>query len=135
MDSHKLRSKFAMWVNCVCFKNIMPYHTIVFFLLFTLFPLSQLLWNIRKLEAKNHFTYNQKANTIQLFVATKRNFSGLFFFWTNHSKGEFLGATCLFAYYYNRHYVAGEENFWVQSHTWWPSDLGSYWNFGSLTRP
>ena len=24
-----------MWVNCVCFKNIMPYHTIVFFLSFS----------------------------------------------------------------------------------------------------
>ena len=40
--------------------------------------------------AKCYFTDLRTANIIQLFVAIKGNFSGLFFFWTCRCEGEFL---------------------------------------------
>ena len=62
-------------------------------------------WNIGEFWAKKHFRDYRTANTVQLFVAIKRNFSSLFFFWTFHSKGKFPRdylinlATYLFAYH------------------------------------
>ena len=43
-------------------------------------PLMQLFQNIGEFEAKKYFTDHQTANKIQLYIAKRRNFSGLFFF-------------------------------------------------------
>ena len=65
----------------------------------------QLFQNIGEFGAKNYFTDLWTA-TIHSFVAVKGNFSGLCFFWTSPSEGEFPRyylinvATCLFAYKY-----------------------------------
>ena len=48
----------------------------------------QLLRNIGEFGAKKYFTYHQRANTTQLFVAIKGIFSGLFFFRRCRSKGK-----------------------------------------------
>ena len=45
--------------------------------------------NIGEFVAKNYFTDHWTANTIHLFVDVKGSFSGLFFFWTTRTKGEF----------------------------------------------
>ena len=39
--------------------------------------------------AEKHCTDHRRANTIQLIAVVKENFSGLFFYWASHSKGEF----------------------------------------------
>ena len=49
-----------------------------------------LLRNNGEFGAKSFFTDFRTANTIQLFVAIKKTFSGLFFFWSSSSKEEFL---------------------------------------------
>ena len=60
------------------------------------------------LEQK-YFTDHRTANTIQLFVAIKANFSGVFFFWTSRRERKFPRdflikiVTCLFACHCNRH--------------------------------
>ena len=41
------------------------------------------------IQSKKYFTDQQTGNTIQLFIALKENLSGLSFFWTSHSEGEF----------------------------------------------
>ena len=89
---------------CVCFKSKTLY-------IFWFSPSSSLLifWNIGEFGAKKYFTNHRKANTIQLFVATKGNVSSLSFLWSCPSEREFPRddlinvATCLFAYHYNRH--------------------------------
>ena len=63
-------------------------------------PSAQLFQNI---VVKKYFTDHQAAHTIQLFVAIKRNFSGIFFFRISHKEEEFSRdylvyvVTCLFA--------------------------------------
>ena len=49
----------------------------------------QLFGNIQEFRVKEYFTDHQTANTIQLLVAIKGIFSGLFFFGASCSKGEF----------------------------------------------
>ena len=41
---------------------------------------AEIFRNIGKFGTKKHFTDHQSANTIQLFVAIKGTFSGLFFY-------------------------------------------------------
>ena len=48
---------------------------------------AQLFQDIGEFEAKIYFTDHWTANTIQLFVPIKVNFSALFFFWTTSSEG------------------------------------------------
>ena len=43
----------------------------------------------RRIGNKKYFTDYQTANTVQLFVAIKGTFFGLFFFWIGCSKGNF----------------------------------------------
>ena len=48
----------------------------------------QIFWKIKEFKATKCFTHNRTANTIQLLVAVKTNFSGLFFFWTSSREGN-----------------------------------------------
>ena len=45
--------------------------------------------NVGASEVKKYFTDHRTANTVQLFVAIKGNFSDLFSFQTSCSKGQF----------------------------------------------
>ena len=68
-------------------KSITPYDYL--FLLLLPFPrnLSEIL---RNSEQKKYFTDHRPANTVQVFVAIKGNFSGPFYFWTSRRKDKFL---------------------------------------------
>ena len=61
----------------------------------------RLFQNIGEFGAAKYSPNRQTANTSQLFVAINGNFSGLLFFWTSRSDGEFCRdylmdvATCL----------------------------------------
>ena len=81
-DIHLLRF-LEMQNNLPCFP--------IFCFFSTTFP------GYRGMQSKNIFY--RPSNTIQLFVAVKRNFSGLFFFRKSRSEGEFLinVAACLIA--------------------------------------
>ena len=48
----------------------------------------QIFWKIKEFKAAQCFTHNRTANTIQLLVAVKTNFSGLFFFWRSSREGN-----------------------------------------------
>ena len=57
---------------------------------FYLFPfLVETLPKYQGIRSKKCFSQHPTANTIQLFVAIKRDFSGFFFFQKSHSEGEF----------------------------------------------
>ena len=62
---------------CVCLYNITPCDYVA----------------IGEFGTKKYFRAHRKVNISQLqvskFAATKGNFSGLIFFWTSHSEGEF----------------------------------------------
>ena len=57
---------------------------------FYLFPfLVETLPKYQGIRSKKYFSQHPTANTIQLFVAIKRDFSGFFFFRKSRSEGEF----------------------------------------------
>ena len=65
----------------------------------------QPFWEIGEFSVKKYFTDHWQANTFQLFIAIKVDFSSPFFFCTRRSKGEFSRdylinvGTYLFAYH------------------------------------
>ena len=71
--------------NCVCLESITPCNCLAVCFL----PSSRLFENIGEFGAKKYFTEHRTANAIQLVVAIKENFSGLFFFWVSPKEEEF----------------------------------------------
>ena len=61
---------------CICLQSIALCNCLVICFLLPL----RLLWNIGELVAKKYFIDYRTANTIQLIVAIKGDFSGLFFY-------------------------------------------------------
>ena len=76
---------------------------------FSYFFFAETFPEYREFATKKYFAGQQTANTLQLFVAVKWNFSGLFFFWTSLKERKFPrnylinAATSLF--------VSRKENF------------------------
>ena len=74
-------------------------------LVFSIFSFSKNFLQYQGIKSKKYFIDHQIAKKIQLLVAIKGNFSGLFFFSTSRSEGELPrdylinGVTCLFAYH------------------------------------
>ena len=128
----ELKSFYERSFYCVCLKSKT--------LCSCQFSLSSLFspWlfrNICEFGAKKYFADHRTANTIQLFVATKGSFSGLFFFWTCRCKGEFLrdylinAITCVFTCYWNRHLVVDKNLLKV---TWKQIALTAIFHFGHV---
>ena len=73
---------------------------------------------LKNSEQKKNFTDHQTADTIQIFVAIKGNFSGLIFFWTSCREGKFPKdylineATCLFTYHWVKTFSTGQKPVW-----------------------
>ena len=98
------------WVVRVCKWNLLrslQKQNVLHFTVFSIFFFSTTfvywLLNISEFRAKEYFTDHQSVNTIQLFVAIKRHFSGLSFSWMRCNKVQIPRdylinvATCLFA--------------------------------------
>ena len=77
-----LGERRRMAVYCVCLYSISLWNCQFLFVLPNFFR------NIKEFGTKRYFTDHQTANTVQLLVAIKGNFSGLFF-WASRSEGYF----------------------------------------------
>ena len=73
----------------------------------------QLFRSIGEFEVEKYFTGHQLANTIQLFVALKEGFSGLFFFWTIHREGK---CSPLFICISLKQKLSNEQKTWLTRH-------------------
>ena len=101
--SFLLKFKNQMKTKLFDFLCLLINHNAIKLLFSPSFP--QPFWEIGEFSVKKYFTDHWKANTIQLFVAIKVDFSSPFFFCTHRSKGEFSRdylinvGTYLFAYH------------------------------------